>query len=409
MKILFNRPYNPFVEDSASANRYSSLIKGLLKLGVNVELIITDGLIKSNEIAINRELGTYPNLVLRYLHFYPNCKKNLRRLYVYILRRFMFIYLDKLFKKLISKDYDVLWLAYDSDVLLLFLKNKKFINKSTLIELNEYNDIFLSDLVYGNRFQYKRAKKENDIFLKAIGQIDLVAVMTSTLLSYYKNLVKSSARLLHLPMTVDFERFKLSYPFPIGFKKPYIAYIGSMADVKDGINILIDAFASIVKSYPHYHLYLVGGWHYDTPKHLNLIAKYNLTDKVFWLGELPREKIPAVLQHANLLVLPRPDSRQAQGGFPTKLGEYLASGIPVCTTSIGEIPVYLVDGVSAYFAEPGSVESFARAMDRALCDPVKAQQVGLEGKKVAEKYFNNDHQAKLLYDFIMESLMDKTE
>jgi hypothetical protein len=141
MKILFIRPYNPFAEDSASANRYSSLIKGLLKLGVNIELIITDGRIKSNEIAINRELGVYPNLVLRYLHFYPNYKKNLRRLYVYILKPFMFIYLNKLFKKLISKEYDVLWLAYDSDVLQLFLKNKKFINKSTLIELNEYIDI----------------------------------------------------------------------------------------------------------------------------------------------------------------------------------------------------------------------------------------------------------------------------
>jgi hypothetical protein len=75
MKILFIRPYNPFVEDSASANRYFSLIKGLLKLGVNVELIITDVWIKSNEIAINHELCAYPNLFLRYLQFYPNYKK----------------------------------------------------------------------------------------------------------------------------------------------------------------------------------------------------------------------------------------------------------------------------------------------------------------------------------------------
>jgi hypothetical protein len=65
------------------------------------------------------------------------------------------------------------------------------------------------------------------IFFKVIGQKVLVAIMTSTLLSYHKNIVKSSARLLHLPMTVDFERFKLSYPLPIGFEKPHIAYVGS--------------------------------------------------------------------------------------------------------------------------------------------------------------------------------------
>ncbi len=59
-----------------------------------------------------------------------------------------------------------------------------------------------------------------------------------------------------------------------------------------------------------------------------------------------------------------PDSKQAQGGFPTKLGEYLATGNPVCATTVGEIPDYLVDGESVYFAVPGSVDSFADAMLR---------------------------------------------
>ena len=48
----------------------------------------------------------------------------------------------------------------------------------------------------------------------------------------------------------------------------------------------------------------------------------------------------------------RPDSRQARGGFPTKLGEYLATGKPVCVTKVGEITVYLEDNVSAFLAEP---------------------------------------------------------
>ena len=118
------------------------------------------------------------------------------------------------------------------------------------------------------------------------------------------------------------------------------------------------------------------------------------------MGEFSREKIPSFLQNASLLLLPRPDSKQAQGGFPTKLGEYLASGVPVCATTVGEIPNYLTNNESVFFAEPGSIDSFANAMDRALSNPELAKKVGLAGRKVAETHFNKDIQAKILYEFL---------
>jgi glycosyltransferase involved in cell wall biosynthesis len=124
------------------------------------------------------------------------------------------------------------------------------------------------------------------------------------------------------------------------------------------------------------------------------------------MKEYSRDAIPSIIGNADLLVLPRPDSKQAQGGFPTKLGEYLATGNPVCATSVGEIPDYLTDNESVFFAQPGSVESFAEAMRRALSDPENAKRVGLNGKKVAQKEFNKDIQAKKLHQFLLE-LQDK--
>ena len=121
---------------------------------------------------------------------------------------------------------------------------------------------------------------------------------------------------------------------------------------------------------------------------------------MFWKGEFSRDKIPAIIKNASLLALPRPDSKQAQGGFPTKLGEYLATGNPVCATTVGEIPDYLIDDESIYFAEPGSINSFADAMKRALSNPLKAKRIGTNGRKVAETHFNKDIQAKKLYDFL---------
>ena len=175
-----------------------------------------------------------------------------------------------------------------------------------------------------------------------------------------------------------------------------------MNDAKDGVNILIQSFAKIHHKFPDQKLYLVGGWNYDTSKHLKIIKELSLESKIIWKGEFSSNQIPTIIKNASLLTLPRPDSKQAQGGFPTKLGEYLASGNPVCATSVGEIPNYLVDNVSVYFAIPGSVDSFADAMQRALENPEKSKKIGQNGKEVAIKHFNKDIQSKILYNFLNE-------
>mgnify|MGYP000867933575 FL=1 len=183
-----------------------------------------------------------------------------------------------------------------------------------------------------------------------------------------------------------------------------MSFVGMMNNNKEGIDILIKAFAKITDEFPAFKLYLIGPWHYDTPEHQNLIKLLKLEKRIILVGKLKRDEIPAVIKNATLLLLPRPDSRQAQGGFPTKLGEYLATGNPVCATSVGELPDYLADGESVYFAEPGSVDSFAGAIRRALSNPVEARNIGLNGRKVAEMFFNKDVQAKKLNDFLLNHL-----
>ena len=66
---------------------------------------------------------------------------------------------------------------------------------------------------------------------------------------------------------------------------------------------------------------------------------------------------------------------------------------------MGELKDYLKDNESVYFAKPGSVKSFANAINKALKDPVKAHNVGMQGKNVAEISFNKNIQSKTLYNF----------
>ena len=272
----------------------------------------------------------------------------------------------------------------------------------SFVELNEFNDIYKGKGATGNILQRVVGQQSNDVFLETIGKIDLFAVMTKTLLAHYQKMAKPSARFLHLPMTVDLNRFTQRSAAEI--EKPYIAFTGTFNNAKDGVDILIKAFGKIAANYPTLELRLAGFWHYDVQGQEKIIKELGLTERVHYVGVLNREQIPSFLCHASLLALSRPDSHQAQGGFPTKLGEYLATGNPVCVTKVGEIPDYLEDNVSAFMAEPGSVASFADAMDRALRNPENARKVGLHGRAVAEKEFNAEIQSKKLQNFLQENI-----
>lgn len=92
-------------------------------------------------------------------------------------------------------------------------------------------------------------------------------------------------RLLHLPMTVDLERFIGRDAQVEGFQQPYIVYIGVLNNAKDGIDILLESFAQIASAFPNVNVYLIGPWHYDTPSHLATIKRFGLENRIFWRGE----------------------------------------------------------------------------------------------------------------------------
>ena len=398
MKILLIRQYNPYIESGASANRFCGLIDGLLTLGHNITIAIIGGIKYKDEIETFK--SPYKKLNIVYLSKSNHYSFWMSRLNTYIFKYFNVIKSKNILYKLLNNKFDFVWLTNSYTVLLLYKKIFNHVHCKTFIELNEFNDLYKEE--QSNTFLQKwNSKKTNEVFLEAIKQIDLFAVMTKKLIEHYKTLANNNAKFLHLPMTVDLSRFKEISN--VSYSKPYIAYIGALGNKKDGIDILIKSFANIARKFPSFHLYLAGFYHYDVPEQKRLIKFYNLEDRIHYLGVLQRNQIPSFLNNANILALARPDSHQAQGGFPTKLGEYLATGNPVCVTSVGEIPDYLKDDVSAFMAEPGNIDSFTNAMNRAITDK-NAKNVGQNGKMVAINNFSINIQAKRLETFLKNNI-----
>ena len=168
------------------------------------------------------------------------------------------------------------------------------------------------------------------------------------------------------------------------------------------MQILIEAFSRISSDFPNIKLYLIGDTSNEGEfkKLKEKISLLKIEDKVVFTGIISSDNIPHLLVNAKMLVLARPDNIQAKGGFPTKLGEYLATGNPVVVTKVGEIPNYLIDGVNAFLAQPNSVDSFATKMKFVLNNIDLANNVGLKGKELTNTIFNYKVQSKKLIDFI---------
>jgi len=229
---------------------------------------------------------------------------------------------------------------------------------------------------------------------------DAVFCISEYLITFTREHAWGKPRLFKVPSTVDSGRFANDYPRPVN--EGYICYCGSLTLQKDGVDILIKAFAEIAEVFPELLLILVG--RADTPEDeawlRRLVSDLNLSDRVIFTGKLPRNEIPAYTCNAEMLVLARPNSLVADAGFPSKLTEYLATGKPVVVTDVGEISAYLSDGVNAFVTEADSHLAFAAKMKYVLGNYEVAASVGAKGKELALTVFNYSYQAKRVIQFI---------
>jgi glycosyltransferase involved in cell wall biosynthesis len=214
--------------------------------------------------------------------------------------------------------------------------------------------------------------------------------------------IKDGTKILHLPMTVEFERFSIEKKTGNTKFGKYIAYCGSMYTDKDGVPDLIEAFNHFCTKNSDTNLLLIGD-NSDADKFKKIstcILSSPFRDRIMCTGWVDRDQIPEYLVNATVLALARPDNIQAKGGFPTKLGEYLSTGNPVVITDVGEHKDYLTDDVTAFIVPPGDPYAFADKLLKAVNESIEASMIGKAGREVALSQFNYQIQAEKLYGFI---------
>lgn len=225
-------------------------------------------------------------------------------------------------------------------------------------------------------------------FIHAVKKADKICAISKALYDFYVNDIGVSANMVCTTnIFVDNSRFENISRQDV---QPYIAYCGSVGTVKDGVDVLIKSFAKFRKIYPEYHLEIYGVGKKEVMEELyHLVEDLNISESVVFTGRISYDEMPQRLINARLLALARPDNLQNRNGFPTKLGEYLATGNPVVVTSVGEIPLFIHDRFNGYLAIPGDVDSFAEKLLEAARDLDEgAIEIGRNGKLLIGKEFS---------------------
>jgi len=384
MRVIFILDFS-FPSSSALSNRIMSLSEAIVQYGNSLQILCINGTYYPNE-ELNKMSSKIPVIFSTNKFRNQNfLMRNFNKIKGFINSFFV------LYKENKREKIDVVFIPRRNPAIIIFIVGFcKILKIKIAQEISEYPEVFVNSFI--SRFNY--------IFYRLIliRFVNGIVLMTNNLKEYFTKLVQPGTVLTELPMTVDIDRFSIETEES---NEKYIAYCGSINNEKDGIDILIKAFSVIANKFPEIKLYIIGTGNISVINRLRTIASELICEqRIRFTGFVPKDDIPALLKKAKVLALARPSSKQTQGGFPTKLGEYLSTKNPVVVTDVGEITRYLKDGDSAFISAPDSIKCFADKLDECLSDYEKAKVIGEKGYSVALDNFDYRSQAHKLNSFL---------
>jgi glycosyltransferase involved in cell wall biosynthesis len=175
--------------------------------------------------------------------------------------------------------------------------------------------------------------------------------------------------------------------------RPLIGFAGSLRPWH-GLEVVIEALAEL----PAVALAVAGEGEVRVGLEKRA-GRVGVADRVLWLEQLPHHLIPGFLAALDVAVLPYP----ALAGFsfsPLKLYEYLAAGVPVVASDLGQIRTVLQGGRWGTLVRPGDRSALAEGIRCVLADPIGAGEMATAARREALREHTWEQRARALSDLL---------
>lgn len=246
--------------------------------------------------------------------------------------------------------------TYQPDVIIaynlpsiLFIKlllNKKKFNYELIIDCTEWYDTKGISL-------FKKPIKWLDTSLR----MNFLNFLSKKIICISSRLEKkySKKKTILIPPLMD-DTYKIQNK-----RKPYVlVFSGNGASGKDDLEAIINAINNLVKKGYIIKLEIIG----IEAEQMSI----NCSDKT-WLkfhGRLARNEARKVISMSHYSVFFRKGTRANNYGFPTKLSESIALGVPVITNDFSDISYYITNSVDSFYTKKMDDNALERIIEKAL-------------------------------------------
>ena len=202
-------------------------------------------------------------------------------------------------------------------------------------------------------------------------------------------------KIVVFPNGVDVQRFQpdpgtradLRASLGIG-SESLIVFVGNFYDWHD-VETLLAAFAQVLLNYPDARLILAGDGP-QRPAIMRSAVELGVNHAVEFRGLLSHTQIPGLLAAADIAVAPVPEMKQDLWLSPMKLFEYMASGVAVVASNVGQISDVIQHGHSGLLVKPGDRLGMASAFKRLIDDDGLRMRIGKQAREEAVRKYSWD-------------------
>jgi glycogen(starch) synthase len=165
-----------------------------------------------------------------------------------------------------------------------------------------------------------------------------------------------------------------------------LLFAGSIVPHK-GVHTAVEAMAILARksSVPDITLTIVGSGHPDYEDRLRrLVNDEGLSQYVKFLGRIPREQMPNLLQKFDVLIFPT----VSEEPLARMTMEAMATGLVVVGTTTGGTKEILIDGETGLTFEPGDAVMLARQIEILRSDPELCARLAHNAREMVAQNFD---------------------
>lgn len=243
--------------------------------------------------------------------------------------------------------------------------------------------------------EYIENKMHRRIQTKVCDMYDGLIIISNGIREYF-SYNKDDSHFFNLPILVDMNQYR---DYEHVEKKNNFFYCSGGNLERDGFIDTITGFLKFAENNDGYKLQVATPLNLSDPYHRKAkeIMDAN-SQKIEYLGTLSAAIVPQKLMCSlGLLVTPHSDYKTR--GFPTKLGEYLASGTPVICSSIESLRSQ-IDSDCVYFVHPNSPQEIADKLLYIVNNPKEAKITALKGRQIVIERYTMVNYKKNLVSFL---------